>query len=317
MTNFKQIYTIILLLVTVSTLTFASIEKNEKKSFNVSLGGEIFIDTDKGSISVQTHSSSKIEVEVFLKAKTNDEELAEKLFNNFQIDYDHNGANLKIVAKYKDGKSWLSNLIGGGKSNKLNVHFVIMVPEKYNVDLNTSGGGISVGDLDGLVMARTSGGGLTFGNITGDINGKTSGGGITIGECNGNVKISTSGGGIKIKKCEGKVDAHTSGGGITVDEVYGPIDASTSGGSVYASITEQPNSDCSLTTSGGGITVKLAENVNVYLDAATSGGSVNTDFPITIKGKVDRSKLKGKINNGGPQLYLRSSGGSIHIEENK
>ncbi|MCW8849689.1 MAG: hypothetical protein OQJ81_06885, partial [Melioribacteraceae bacterium] len=118
------------------------------------------------------------------------------------------------------------------------------------------------------------------------------------------------------KKCEGSVDAHTSGGGITVNEVYGAIDASTSGGSVYASITEQPKENCSLTTSGGGITVKLAHDINVYLDAKTSGGNVQTDFPITIKGKVDRSKLNGKINDGGPKLYLRSSGGSIHIEEN-
>ena len=316
MTNLKQFFTALLILLTLSSLTFGSIEKNEKKSFDVESGGQLVIDTDKGSISVNTHNSSQIYVEVFFKAKTNDEELAEKLFGAFKIDYDHSGADLKIVAKYKGSKSWLSNLFGGGKSNKLNVRFVITVPEKYNVDLNTSGGGISVGDLDGLVMARTSGGGLTFGNIKGDINGKTSGGGITIGECAGNIKISTSGGGIKIEKCEGRVDAHTSGGGITVNEVYGNIDASTSGGSVYASITEQPNDDCSLTTSGGGITVKLAENVNVYLNAATSGGSVSTDFPITIKGKVDRSKLKGKINEGGPQLYLRSSGGSIHIEEN-
>lgn len=315
MTKLNQIFTVIILLLTVSILSFADIEKNEKKMFDVKPGGQLFVDTDKGAITVKTHNSSTIEVEVFLKVKSDDVDLAEKIFNSFIIDYDENGTDLKIVAKFKGGKSWISNLFGSGKSNKLNAKFLITVPEIYNVDLNTSGGGISVGDLDGIVMANTSGGGLNFGNITGDIDGKTSGGGITIGECAGDIKISTSGGGIKIKKCEGKVDAHTSGGGITVDEVYGPIDASSSGGSIYASITEQPNDDCSLTTSGGGITVKLTKNVNVYLDASTSGGSVNTDFPITIKGKVDRSKLKGKINNGGPQLYLRSSGGSINIEE--
>lgn len=174
MTNLKQIYTIVILFFTVSTLTFASIEKNEKNIFEVSQGGQLFVDTDKGVITVQTHNSSTIEVEVFLKAKTNDEELAEKIFNYFEIDYDHNGTDLKIIAEFKGEKSWISNLFGSGKSNKLNVKFLITVPEKYNVDLNTSGGGISVGDLDGIVMARTSGGGLNFGNITGDIDGKTS-----------------------------------------------------------------------------------------------------------------------------------------------
>lgn len=316
MYNSKLLPNLLIIFLILSSQLFASIEKNEKKSFDVNFGGQLIVDTDKGSIIVKTHNSSNIEVELFLTAKTNDDELAEKLFNAFKVNYDHSGNNLRIDGKYKGKKSWLKNLFGGSNSNKLKVKFILTVPDKYNVDLNTSGGGITVGDLEGLVEARTSGGGLTFGNIHGDIIGKTSGGGITVGECEGDITISTSGGGIKIKKCEGTVDAHTSGGGITVNEVYGAIDASTSGGSVYASITEQPKENCSLTTSGGGITVKLNKDINIYLDAKTSGGNVNTDFPITIKGKIDRSKLRGKINDGGPKLYLRSSGGSIHIEEN-
>ncbi len=312
---FKQFFIAFFLVVFSSSFLLGSIEKTEKKTFDVEFGGKLFVDTDKGSISINTHSSETILVEVYFKVKTNDDELAEKLINDFKIDYNNDGTDLEIIAEYKGSKSWLNNIFGGSKWNKLNVKFTITVPEKYNVDLNTSGGGITVGDLMGLVKANTSGGGLKFGNIQGDINGNTSGGGITVGECDGNITIKTSGGGIKIDKCKGKVYAKTSGGGIKVEEVYGPIDASTSGGSVYASIMEQPREDCKLTTSGGGVTVKLAKDVNIYLDAKTSGGSVNTDFPITIKGKVSRSKLQGKINEGGPQLYLRSSGGSINIEE--
>jgi len=316
MTNLKQILTVSLLLLFSSFSLFASIEKTENKTFTVQSGGRLEVETEKGSISIKTHSSETIDIAIYFKAKTNDDELAEKLFDAFSIDYDHNGSDLRIIAKYNGRKNWLSNLFGGSKWNKLNVRFVIEVPEKYNVDLNTSGGGISVGDLEGFVKSRTSGGGLKFGNINGDIDGKTSGGGITIGECSGNVDVSTSGGGIKINKCTGTVEASTSGGGITVNEVYGAIDASTSGGSVFASILDQPREECRLTTSGGGVTVKLAQNINVNLDAKTSGGSVSSDFPIKFRGKVERSKLKGELNDGGPLLYLRSSGGSINVVEN-
>ncbi|MCB9220134.1 MAG: hypothetical protein H6610_11835 [Ignavibacteriales bacterium] len=316
MTNLKKITTIILVTLFSSAFLFAAVEKLETKTFKAKLGGLLNVETDKGSITVKTHTQESIDVEILFKVKTEDEELADDLIKAFVIDYDDNGSDLTIKAKYKGDKSWLSNLFGGSKWNKLNVKFTITVPERFNVDLNTSGGGINVGDLEGFVNAETSGGGLTFGNIKGDIDGETSGGGITVGECSGNIKIGTSGGGIKIEKCEGKVDAHTSGGGITVHEVYGPIKASTSGGSVFASILEQPNEDCSLETSGGGITVKLAGNINLYLDAKTSGGSVQTDFPVSVKGKIKSSQLQGAINAGGPKLYLRSSGGSIHVEEN-
>ena len=70
-----------------------------------------------------------------------------------------------------------------------------------------------------------------------------------------------------------------------------------------------------MTTSGGGIDVYLVKDVKVSVDASTSGGHVSTDFPITVQGKLQSSKLKGEINGGGPQLYLRTSGGSIDIYE--
>ncbi|MFZ1291710.1 MAG: hypothetical protein WAR79_16560 [Melioribacteraceae bacterium] len=314
--NIRKSYFFLAILLITNFTIFASIDKTEKKSFNVKSGGILYIETDKGSITVKSHESETINVVVYYKAKTDDDEFAKKLFDNFNIQYDQNGSNLKIIAKYKGSKNWLNNIFSGNKWNKLDVKFEITVPTKYNTDLTTSGGGITVGDLNGYVKAETSGGGLTFGNITGDIDGNTSGGGITVGECDGNLNVHTSGGGINIEKCKGTVEAETSGGGITVNEVYGTINASTSGGSVFASILEQPKKNCSLSTSGGGITVKLAENIGVNLDAKTSGGSVSTDFPITMKGTMDRSKLNGKINNGGPDLYLRSSGGSIHVEKN-
>ena len=307
--------TALFLLVFSSSFLFGSIEKTEKKTFDVEFGGKLFVDTDKGSILINTHSSETILLEIFYMVKTNDEELAEKLIKDFEINYNNDGTDLEIIADYKGSKSWLNNIFGGSKWNKLNVKFTITVPEKYNVDLNTSGGGITVGDLVGFVKANTSGGGLKFGNIQGDIKGNTSGGGITVGECDGNISIKTSGGGIKIDKCKGKVYARTSGGGIKVEEVYGPIDASTSGGSVMHQLWNSLAKTANYLLSGGGITVKLTKDINVYLDAKTSGGSVNSDLPITIKGKTKRSSLQGEINEGGPQLYLRSSGGSINIEE--
>ena len=53
----------------------------------------------------------------------------------------------------------------------------------------------------------------------------------------------------------------------------------------------------------------------VDVDAHASGGHVETDIPVTVQGEISRSTLKAKINGGGPELYLRTSGGSIHIKK--
>ena len=109
--------------------------------------------------------------------------------------------------------------------------------------------------------------------------------------------------------------AHTSGGSIRVEEVMGTLKASTSGGSIRALISRQPRGNCRLTTSGGSVTLYLDSDMKVDLDAKTSGGRVRTSFPVTMQGVISRRKLQGKINGGGPEIYLRTSGGNITIKD--
>jgi len=51
----------------------------------------------------------------------------------------------------------------------------------------------------------------------------------------------------------------------------------------------------------------------VNVDASTSVGGVSSD--LAIDGRVTKSSIRGTINGGGPDLYLRSSAGSIRIRE--
>jgi hypothetical protein len=106
----------------------------------------------------------------------------------------------------------------------------------------------------------------------------------------------------------------TSGGGIEIEDVSGSLEARTSGGPIRAAISRQPEGDCRLTTSGGGITVHLAPGLSFDLDAKTSGGSVRTDMEVSVRGEIKKNRIEGKLNGGGPELYLRTSGGGIQIK---
>ena len=289
-----------------------SIKDTITKSFSVEPGGTLNIDTHRGSIEVVAETGNTVEVEIIREVKTSSEKEAQKVLDKFPIEFDQQGNNIYITAKSEErglSKVW-NDLF-----KKLRVKYIISVPTRYNVDLDTSGGSISVVGLEGRAVTKTSGGSLHFENIDGDIDGKTSGGSIKIGEVKGNTNARTSGGSITIERAEGDLDVHTSGGGITVHEVMGTIKADTSGGSIKAYISEQPRADCSLTTSGGSITVYMAEDTSVDVKAKTSGGSVSTDFPVTLRGEIKRDRLEAKINDGGPLLNLRTSGGSIRIKQ--
>jgi DUF4097 and DUF4098 domain-containing protein YvlB len=288
----------------------ASIDDTIQKSFTVDSGGTLDINTERGSIEVRGASGNTVEIEVIRKVRTSDAKKAEKILGNFKIDFRQRGKDVFVVGERTRRESLLDKIF-----NRLNIKFIVRVPEIYNVKLKTSGGSISVEEIEGDVNIKTSGGSLTLMDIKGPVWGKTSGGSIKIGEVDGQVDINTSGGSIKIERARGTVDAHTSGGSITVNEVMGTINANTSGGSIKAHISQQPDSDCRLTTSGGSVTVYLANDIAVNVDAGTSGGSVHTEFPVTIKGKINKRHLKAKINGGGPLLYLHTSGGSIYIKE--
>ena len=228
------------------------------QSFDVAPGGTLNLDSDSGSVEVESHNKNTVEVTV--ENRSSDD--------GFTVNFKQSGNDVSVIGE-REKSSWF------GQSSR--VRYTIKVPQDYNVTLQTGGGSIDLSDLNGEVDVRTSGGSISLGKIRGD------------------------------------VQAKTSGGSIRVDEVAGNIVAHTSGGSIKATLTKQPTADCKLTTSGGSITAYLASDVVVNLYAKTSGGGVSSDFK--VNGYFSKKKLEGEINGGGPELHLKTSGGSVRVKE--
>ncbi len=286
-------------------------DANISKSFQVSEGGRLVLDSDLGSIDVSSSDKNSLTVDIIRKIKTSNSSKVEEILKNSRIDFRQEGKDVFVKAEHRRNNHWKS--FWDGRS--LEVRFVITVPRKYNVDLKTGGGSITVSDLEGEVTAKTSGGSLHLGSIQGPVTGRTSGGSITVAGGSGPMDVNTSGGSINLGKVAGPINAHTSGGSIQIDEAMGDLKASTSGGSIYATLSKQPLSASELNTSGGSIQLYLNPALNLNLNAKASGGRVDTDVPVTIEGKIERSSLQGKMNAGGPELYVHTSGGSVHIKK--
>lgn len=239
-----------------STSLFA---ETSTESFDVELGGQLTIKTDAGSIKIETHDEATIELRVKIENREGDK---------FSYRHELSNGNLTIIGEIEKNNNWVRNL---------KVEFNLLIPENYNVELQTSGGSLSIEDLVGELNARTSGGSINIGNITGN------------------------------------VELHTSGGSINTDTVTGNVNAHTSGGSIKVTIDKQLTEDAKLSTSGGSITAYLISDIQLDINASTSGGRVKSDFD--IDGRVKKMSVKGSINGGGPKLTLKTSGGSIKIKE--
>ena len=228
-------------------------------TFDVDLGAQLTVKTDAGSIKIETHDEATIELRVKIEDREGDK---------FSYRHELSNGNLTIIGEIEQKQGWVRNL---------KVEFYLLIPENFNVDLNTSGGSLFIEDLSGELNARTSGGSINVGNIVGD------------------------------------VKLHTSGGSINTDTVTGNLDAHTTGGSINVTIDKQLSEDAKLTTSGGSITAYLIADIQLDINASTSGGRVKSDFE--IDGRVKKMSVRGSINGGGPKLTLKTSGGSIKIKE--
>jgi len=323
---FAQIFiSTLLVTLTCESSIARAFEDQVIKTFQVKEGQLLYLKADMGSVDIKSWSRHEIKIIVTKKANTSSRREAEKIYDDLKMSFDQNRRGVTVLVEYVGPKRW--------GNRKLHLHFDICVPQKFDLDINTAGGSIAVDDLLGKIDLNTSGGSISADNIEGPLNAKTSGGSIRVTSATGEVDLNTSGGSITAGKVTGSLYAETSGGGIEVDGVVGDtrvftsggglhlkklagnVWGSTSGGSIYAEITGQFNRDCSLKTSGGGITLYLARNIDANIDAHTSGGHVSTDFPVTVQGKLKSNSLSGKINNGGPLIELKTSGGSIRIKE--
>lgn len=314
-----------------ATSARADLEDRIAKSFPVQPGDKLVAELDRGAIEVSSANVETVEIEVTRKAGGTKAQ-AQRTLDTHQVTITQTGNRVEIRAKHDTEKSigWFR------RSPELQVKCRVLVPRRFDVDLKTAGGSISVNDLTGKVEAHTSGGSLSLGKIEGELAAHTSGGNITVATAKGRVDVKTSGGGLTLSDIQGDLTAQTaggpirarrligksvlktSGGGIEVADSQGTLEARTSGGGITASLSGQPAGDCLFKTSGGSVTIALGKEVAVDVDARTSAGHVSTDFPVVsvIQGEQKKNELRGKINGGGPLITAHTSGGSVRLQKN-
>ena len=282
----------------------AEFEEAISKNIEIKTDELLKIDFSIGMITIE--ASDKIEeieyqAEFKLTGKAAKKQLkADDLFS-WEFNSDKKGEEIRMV--WKD-KKWQNGW-------NVSVKHTLKVPSRINIEARTAGGSIKVSDLDGDLKAETSGGSIGIGDINGVVNIKTSGGAIRAQSINGSATLQTSGGSIKAGNINGSLNANTAGGSISVESVSGKLEARTSGGSIQSKLIQQINESVVMQTSGGSISLILPEGFGAELSAKTLGGRVSCQLP--FKGKSRKSSMEGTINQGGPEVRLRTVGGSISV----
>lgn len=340
----------LLLIATVLTATLLVNAQSDKEPYlTKSLSGQSInaakVETSGGSILVNGVSGSEARIEVYVRPSNSKysytkDEIKKKLEEEYDLNIDVAGGKLTAIAKTK-------KMINFNWNKALSISFKVYIPVNSSTDLSTSGGSITLANLNGKHDFRTSGGSLNIDKLSGNIKGRTSGGSISIAHSKADdIDLHTSGGSITADDCVGKMELHTSGGSLNLTTLQGNVEAKTSGGSVRADnvkgdlIAHTSGGNVNLknlagsvdaSTSGGGVQVELTQ-LGDYVKISNSGGNVDVTLPGdkgldlkirgdrihtgTLKnfsGKLEEDEVDGKINGGGVPVTIRSSSGRINL----
>ncbi len=254
-----------------------AVNKVIEKTYNVNPDGRLTVNADIGRIDIQTHTQDSVEIVITKKAKRQSDRRVQKALADFKVTFDATRSGVSITGAFQRGKNyWRWHPLF--ELDHLDIRFLVTVPRRYNVDLNTQSGNISTDGLTGAVQAQTAAGNMRFNGIKGPISGRSNAGNITLANCQGTVDIKTY------------------------------------VGNIQAEVPTQPQHQWTLQTSIGNIRGRLNSNIAVEIDARTSIGNLSTDF--MVRGNVTRSRLLGTINGGGPLLKFRTSIGNIRLLRN-
>lgn len=245
-----------------------------------SQGKTLIVKSDCGDINISTWSKN----EAYVKITGNDNAKESMEFN-----IEEKNGNIQVITKKTPGLKSLNNV---------NLKIEVSIPEKYNTEISTAGGDISLG------------------NLTGNVEMKTAGGNIVLESISGKTELKTAGGDIMVKSSSGDIEASTAGGNININGSNGMIEAKTAGGDIIVNYSGE-NKGIELKTSGGDVKLYVPDNFSANINLKTSSGDIKMGFPFDGEINKSHTKISGKINGGGKSVSCKTSGGDIVLDKIK
>lgn len=256
----------------------ATVKETLRESHPLAPGGRLDVSNVNGSVIIEAWDKAEVELTAEKQAKAGSEEEAKKQLALVKVEVTKTGDGLKIATKMpKRNYGFLDWVFG--RSVNVSVRYTLRVPRKAQLDVDTVNGGLKVSGTEGKA------------------------------------RLITVNGSIDVVRVAGRIDAETTNGGVQVTDSRGAVSALTTNGGIEVELRNvTPGSDLALSTTNGAISVRLPKNVRLSLDAATTNGRVSSAFSVG-RGSTGKRRLSGDINGGGGKLRVRTTNGSIRIEE--
>lgn len=246
-----------------------------RKSAALTAGGDLRIDSDKGSVRLTGWDQNQVEVFATISRPEGDRDFDPRSIELTQIEVLGEGSAVTVRANYdaipgKDG-------IWGNRSIPV-VNFEIRAPRRLNLRLTTDRGKAELKSLQGRLEINSDRGGVMAEDLSGDIRLRMDRGTATMNGLRGSLDVRTDRGNAKLR----------------ADQISGD------------SIFESDRGDIELSISG-------SQGLYVSANRGRRNG-FQSDFAIASR-SFSEDKVEGEINGGGPKLTIKSDRGQTRLKQ--
>jgi hypothetical protein len=164
-------------------------ENRQTKTFNFKPGQTLHFQSEFGHLEVKTGDVANVKVEAYHRVEASSQQKAQEIFNDLALEGKPQSDGVAIEAYLKTGwvegddHSWRNHICMSGHRLRQTgddgnyclkyaeelkeLKYIVTVPKKATLDLETRAGHMAIADIDGPVTAKTAGGHITAGHIGG------------------------------------------------------------------------------------------------------------------------------------------------------
>lgn len=272
------------------------------KSYSVSGRITVHVLVDDSRVRVVTSDTSQVDFNVSREGTSG---LA--LGNALKINSHQDGDRVEISVLHQPGIA-----IGYTEHHLMTeVH----MPRDADLQIETRDGRVDLASVNGTVTVHSTDGAITASQLTGKIELQSVDGAINADAFKGDVRLHSTDGAITVTHFDGQCDASSTDGALRAEGRFDTLRLVTTDGGVVAKVAEgsRMTSGWTLRTVDGSLEVSLPQDFQANINASTQDGHIHLGVPVTVQGEISKSRVRGTLNGGGPELTLKSTDGSIKI----
>ncbi len=294
-----------------ASVTRAAIERVVVKNFAVPSGGMFKIDTCQGAIRIESSPDNLIHVLVRQTMAVDSETDADRRLKDLDLQFEAATTQVTVKARYRRAVRWAWE-----NWPPVALAFVVKVPRACSLDLITPEGDITVGSLDGSVVARTGNGAIFTGEIKGSVRAMSMRGDVSVTACAGELILTAKAGNVLVGRAGGLTKIEGSGGTIDIQRSRGNLYVDGDNSDVRISFVHPLTEGSELRAAGGDIEVVFDQRSACTLSVSASmfGEVKAKNLSLKVEsGKIGSSRVIGSLNGGGPKVLVNASGGSVRL----